>query len=79
MLIGKRPLEDRLTAIPRVNEPARDVLVQIPDAGRAFAVYYFAAASHEEMAEYRARVDTPRGSTHDLTDLYESLTADDAR
>lgn len=78
MLIGKRPLEDRLASIPRVNEPARDVLIQIPRSGRAFAIYYFAAESHEEMAEYRAMMNTPRGSTHDLGDLYEGVVADDS-
>ena len=79
MLIGKRPLEDRLASIPRVNEPARDVLIQIPQSGRAFAIYYFAADSHEEMVEYRSLTNAPRGSTHDLAELYENMTADDRR
>jgi hypothetical protein len=78
LLIGKRPLEDRLTSIPRVNEPARDVLIQIPESGRAFAVYYFAAASHKEMAEYRKITNTSRGSTHNLEEIYERVVEDDA-
>jgi len=78
MLIGKRPLEDRLTTIPGINEPAKDVLIQIPESGRAFAVYYFAAASHKEMAEYRKMTNTPRGSTHNLEEIYERVVEDDA-
>jgi glutamine phosphoribosylpyrophosphate amidotransferase len=59
-----------------VNEPARDVLIQIPESGRTFAIYYFAAASQEEMAEYRRMTNTPRGSTNDLKEIEERIVDD---
>ncbi|QLH84820.1 hypothetical protein [Halosimplex pelagicum] len=71
ILIGKFPLEDRLSSLPCINEPAQDVLVQIPYHGQAFTIYYFSAASSQEMAEYRSLVDTPRGSTRELTSFFE--------
>ena len=77
ILMGKRPLEDRLMNIPSVNKPTQDVLIQIPESGRAFAIYYFSAASHEEMAEYRQMTSTPRGSTNDLTEIEERIIDDD--
>ena len=73
LLLGERPLEDRLRQIPRVNESATDVLIQIPETGDAFAVYYFSAGSHAEMVDYRETVNTPRGSTHDLQNLYDLI------
>ncbi|WP_415383005.1 hypothetical protein [Halosimplex sp. TS25] len=71
VLIGKSPIEDRLTSLPCINEPAQDVLVQIPYYGQAFTIYYFSADSYEEMTEYRSLVDTPRGSTRELNSFFE--------
>ncbi|AQL42279.1 hypothetical protein BV210_05925 [Halorientalis sp. IM1011] len=76
ILLGKRPLEDRLAAIPGVDEPATDVIVQLPESGRAFAIYYFPPQLDDEMADYRRLLNIPRGSTQEMTELYEKLTVD---
>jgi hypothetical protein len=75
MLIGKHPLEDPFQSLPRVGEPARDVIVHLLGSAPAYAVYYFSEASSADMNHYREVTATPRGSTRDLDEVFRYLEA----
>jgi hypothetical protein len=66
-------------SIRRVQRLEGAASIRMPKSGGAFVVCYFAADSHEEMAQYPALIHTPRGSTHDRPDRPQSVTADDGR
>jgi hypothetical protein len=75
MLIGKCPLEDYFRSLPRVAEPARDVIVHLLGSEPAYAVYYFSEESSADMNHYRDVTATPRGSTRDLDEVFRYIEA----
>ena len=75
MLIGMHPLEGRFQSLPRVGEPARDVVVHLLRSDPAYAVYYFSEASSADMNHYREVTATPRGSTRDFDEVFRYVEA----
>lgn len=75
MLIGKCPLEDYFRSLPRVGEPARDVIVHLLGSAPAYAVYCFSEESSADMNYYREVAATPRGSTRDLDEMFRYIEA----
>lgn len=76
MLIGMRPLEGHFQSLPRVGEPATDVIVHLSRSDPAYAVYYFSEASSADMNHYREVTATPRGSTRDLDEVFQYVEGD---